>query len=92
MDCTDVLVLVVYWLQHCTNPQFKGLNFLRFGLVLNFIKKLYQKWLSYLALSGRLNVLANVTRNPLEEIFCQFDSKLEPSEEVQAAHCDYIHT
>jgi 2-oxoglutarate dehydrogenase E1 component len=31
---------------------------------------------------GRLNVLANVTRKALEEIFCEFDSKLEPSEEV----------
>jgi 2-oxoglutarate dehydrogenase E1 component len=30
---------------------------------------------------GRLNVLANVTRKALEEIFCEFDSKLEPSEE-----------
>lgn len=29
---------------------------------------------------GRLNVLANVTRKPLEEIFSQFDSKLEASE------------
>jgi 2-oxoglutarate dehydrogenase E1 component len=30
---------------------------------------------------GRLNVLANVTRKPLEEIFCEFDSKLSPNEE-----------
>jgi 2-oxoglutarate dehydrogenase E1 component len=30
---------------------------------------------------GRLNVLANVTRKPLEEIFCEFDSKLDPTEE-----------
>lgn len=30
---------------------------------------------------GRLNVLANVTRKPLEEIFNEFDSKLDPSEE-----------
>lgn len=30
--------------------------------------------------SGRLNVLANVTRKPLEELFCQFDPKLEPSD------------
>ncbi|CAF4844283.1 unnamed protein product, partial [Rotaria socialis] len=29
---------------------------------------------------GRLNVLANVTRKPLEELFCQFDPKLEPSD------------
>jgi 2-oxoglutarate dehydrogenase E1 component len=30
---------------------------------------------------GRLNVLANVTRKPLEEIFCEFNSKLAPAEE-----------
>ena len=30
---------------------------------------------------GRLNVLANVTRQALEEIFCEFDSKLEAAEE-----------
>ena len=30
---------------------------------------------------GRLNVLANVTRKPLEEIFCEFDSKLKPADE-----------
>lgn len=30
---------------------------------------------------GRLNVLANVCRKPLEQLFCQFDSKLEPSDE-----------
>ena len=30
---------------------------------------------------GRLNVLANVTRKPLEEIFCEFDSKLAADEE-----------
>lgn len=30
---------------------------------------------------GRLNVLANVTRKPLEEIFNEFDSKLEASDE-----------
>ena len=30
---------------------------------------------------GRLNVLANVTRKPLEEIFCEFDSKVGPAEE-----------
>lgn len=31
---------------------------------------------------GRLNVLANVTRRALEEIFCEFDSKLEAADEV----------
>lgn len=30
---------------------------------------------------GRLNVLANVCRKPLDQIFCQFDSKLEASDE-----------
>lgn len=31
--------------------------------------------------SGRLNVLANVCRKPLEDIFCQFDSRLEAADE-----------
>lgn len=31
---------------------------------------------------GRLNVLANVIRKELEQIFCQFDSKLEAADEV----------
>lgn len=30
---------------------------------------------------GRLNVLANVCRKPLNQLFCQFDSKLEPQGE-----------
>ncbi|XP_009871014.1 PREDICTED: 2-oxoglutarate dehydrogenase, mitochondrial-like, partial [Apaloderma vittatum] len=30
---------------------------------------------------GRLNVLANVIRKELEQIFCQFDSKLEAADE-----------
>ena len=30
---------------------------------------------------GRLDVLANVCRKPLEQIFCQFDSKLEAADE-----------
>ncbi|XP_038060334.1 2-oxoglutarate dehydrogenase, mitochondrial-like isoform X2 [Patiria miniata] len=30
---------------------------------------------------GRLNVLANVARKPLEHLFCQFDSKLEAADE-----------
>jgi len=30
---------------------------------------------------GRLNVLANVCRKPLEQLFCQFDSKLEADDE-----------
>ncbi|KAK2497341.1 hypothetical protein MC885_007621 [Smutsia gigantea] len=32
---------------------------------------------------GRLNVLANVIRKELEQIFCQFDSKLEAADELQ---------
>lgn len=31
---------------------------------------------------GRLNVLANVIRKDLDQIFCQFDSKLEAADEV----------
>ena len=31
---------------------------------------------------GRLNVLANVIRTELDQIFCQFDSKLEAADEV----------
>ena len=31
---------------------------------------------------GRLNVIANVCRKPLEQIFTQFDSTLEASDEV----------
>lgn len=31
---------------------------------------------------GRLNVLANVIRKDLAQIFCQFDPKLEASDEV----------
>lgn len=33
---------------------------------------------------GRLNVLANVIRKDLEQIFCQFDPKLEAADEVSA--------
>uniref|UniRef100_A0A7N9CYM5 2-oxoglutarate dehydrogenase complex component E1 n=1 Tax=Macaca fascicularis TaxID=9541 RepID=A0A7N9CYM5_MACFA len=33
---------------------------------------------------GRLNVLANVIRKELEQIFCQFDSKLEAADEVMS--------
>lgn len=33
-------------------------------------------------LRGRLNVLANVIRKELDQIFCQFDSKLEAADEV----------
>ena len=31
---------------------------------------------------GRLNVLANVARKPLEQILCEFDPELEPQDEV----------
>ena len=33
------------------------------------------------AIRGRLDVLANVCRKPLAQIFCQFDSKLEAADE-----------
>lgn len=39
---------------------------------------------------GRLNVLANVVRKDLDQIFCQFDPKLEAAEEVKCdlpIHC-----
>lgn len=36
---------------------------------------------------GRLNVLANVIRKELEQIFCQFDSKLEAADEVSRLLC-----
>ncbi|CAF3851602.1 unnamed protein product [Adineta steineri] len=39
---------------------------------------------------GRLNVLANVTRKPLEELFCQFDPKLEPSDVSKKTPKSYI--
>lgn len=32
---------------------------------------------------GRLNVLANVIRKELDQIFCQFDPKLEAADEVR---------
>ena len=32
---------------------------------------------------GRLNVLANVCRKPLEQIFTHFDPNLEPEDEVR---------
>lgn len=35
-----------------------------------------------LTLRGRLNVLANVIRKDLDQIFCQFDPKLEAADEV----------
>lgn len=39
--------------------------------------------ISYISIfdRGRLNVLANVIRKDLDQIFCQFDSKLEPADE-----------
>lgn len=46
------------------------LPFLRHNSVWNFLR-------------GRLNVLANVIRKELEQIFCQFDPKLEAADEVR---------
>lgn len=40
-------------------------------------------------LRGRLNVLANVIRKELEQIFCQFDSKLEAADEVRELFYHY---
>ena len=40
-----------------------------------------QAFISHLCCRGRLDVLANVARKPLEQIFCQFDSKLHASDE-----------
>ncbi|KAG7262741.1 hypothetical protein CRUP_038260, partial [Coryphaenoides rupestris] len=37
---------------------------------------------SFCSASGRLNVLANVIRKDLDQIFCQFDPKLEAADEV----------
>ncbi|RXM91380.1 2-oxoglutarate dehydrogenase, mitochondrial [Acipenser ruthenus] len=39
---------------------------------------------------GRLNVLANVIRKELEQIFCQFDSKLEAADEEEISKYDKI--
>ena len=38
--------------------------------------------LTVLCCRGRLNVLANVARKSLEQIFCQFNPQLEPQDEV----------
>lgn len=40
-------------------------------------------FLLHLLFRGRLNVLANVIRKELDQIFCQFDSKLEAADEVR---------
>lgn len=37
---------------------------------------------SFSIFRGRLNVLANVIQKELDQIFCQFDSKLEAADEV----------
>lgn len=39
---------------------------------------------------GRLNVLANVIRKELDQIFCQFDSKLEAADEVWTPPADTV--
>ena len=38
---------------------------------------------------GRLNVLANIIRKDLDQIFCQFDPKLEPSDVGQLGDVKY---
>lgn len=45
-----------------------------------------------LSFRGRLNVLANVIRKELEQIFCQFDSKLEAADEVSPSQYVWINT
>lgn len=39
-----------------------------------------------------MNVLANVIRKELEQIFCQFDSKLEAADEVTPSQYVWINT
>ena len=36
----------------------------------------------FLSCSGRLNVLANVARKPLEQLLCEFNPELEAQDEV----------
>lgn len=48
-------------------------------LLLPFLRRKYV----WNFLRGRLNVLANVIRKELEQIFCQFDPKLEAADEVR---------
>lgn len=38
---------------------------------------------------GRLNVLANIIRQDLDKIFCQFDPKLKPSDVGQSGDVKY---
>ena len=38
---------------------------------------------------GRLNVLANIIRKDLSDIFCQFDPSLEPSDVGQSGDVKY---
>lgn len=56
-----------------------------FTLRVYFIYELVSKAITAASLlhRGRLNVLANVVRKDLNQIFCQFDPKLEAAEEVQ---------
>lgn len=44
----------------------------------------------FLLYRGRLNVLANVIRKDLEQIFCQFDPKLEAADEVSAQTPEHV--
>lgn len=48
--------------------------------------KIYSFLFFSIELSGRLNVLANVIRKELDQIFCQFDPKLEAADEVSLKH------
>lgn len=52
-------------------------SFILLTLLVLFLRQLYLEFFR-----GRLNVLANVIRKELEQIFCQFDPKLEAADEV----------
>lgn len=55
------------------------------------IKNLFKSFLFFsIELSGRLNVLANVIRKDLDQIFCQFDPKLEAADEVSLMRDDIL--
>lgn len=65
-----------------------------FTLKVYLIYKLVSKAITAASLlhRGRLNVLANVVRKDLDQIFCQFDPKLEAAEEVQCDLPNFLST
>ena len=54
-------------------------QYIKIALLIN----VHVSLLAYYYCRGRLNVLANVARKPLDELFCQFDPMLEPEDEVE---------